>query len=97
MSLLANYKLIEVPWTAKQVRDIQWLQSWVEPSIWSLRMLVALVTGVKGGKWYSLMDKKLRGRSRGIDHQRWPNAYFGELGLYSLRAAWEKAYQSVKR
>ncbi len=28
-----------------------------------------------------------RGRGRGTDHQRWPNAYFGALGLYSLEAA----------
>lgn len=33
----------------------QW--AWVEPSVWSERMLQALVNGVKGGKWFSLMDK----------------------------------------
>jgi len=33
----------------------QWL--WVEPSIWTERMLNALKTGVKGGKWFSLIDK----------------------------------------
>jgi RNA-directed DNA polymerase len=27
---------------------------------------------------------KGQGRARGIDHQRWPNAYFAELGLFSL-------------
>jgi RNA-directed DNA polymerase len=31
--------------------------SWVEPQVWTARMLAALTTGVKGGKWYSLMDK----------------------------------------
>ena len=31
--------------------------SWVERSVWTDRMLAALVTGVKGGKWFSLMDK----------------------------------------
>jgi RNA-directed DNA polymerase len=30
---------------------------WVEPGTWSQRMLAALEQGVKGGKWYSLMDK----------------------------------------
>lgn len=30
---------------------------WVEPCIWSKRMLNALETGVKGGKWFSLYDK----------------------------------------
>ena len=27
---------------------------------------------------------KGKGRARGRDHQRWPNAYFAELGLISL-------------
>src|SRR5882724_8417845 len=31
--------------------------SWVEPTIWTERMLTALEQGVKGGKWYSLIDK----------------------------------------
>lgn len=31
--------------------------SWVEPSVWTERMLAALGNGVKGGKWYSLWDK----------------------------------------
>ena len=31
--------------------------SWVEGSIWTERMVSALVNGVEGGKWYSLMDK----------------------------------------
>src|SRR5262245_55931695 len=31
--------------------------SWVEASVWTERMLSALGNGVKGGKWYSLMDK----------------------------------------
>jgi len=31
--------------------------SWVEASIWSERMLAALEKGVKGGKWFSLIDK----------------------------------------
>jgi RNA-directed DNA polymerase len=33
----------------------KWL--WVEATIWTVRMLAALVNGVKGGKWFSLMDK----------------------------------------
>lgn len=31
------------------------------------------------------------GRARGRDHQRWPNAYFAELGLFSLAIARAKA------
>lgn len=30
---------------------------WVEGSIWTERMLSALVNGVKGGRWFSLIDK----------------------------------------
>ncbi len=31
--------------------------SWVEASVWTDRMVSALGNGVKGGRWYSLMDK----------------------------------------
>lgn len=31
--------------------------SWVEASVWTDRMVSALENGVKGGRWYSLMDK----------------------------------------
>jgi RNA-directed DNA polymerase len=31
--------------------------SWVEDTIWTDRMVSALENGVKGGRWYSLMDK----------------------------------------
>lgn len=39
----------------------------------------------------------LRGRGRGKDHQRWPNAFFANRGLYSLKRAWELASQSSPR
>lgn len=31
--------------------------AWVEAAVWTERMLSALENGVKGGKWYSLIDK----------------------------------------
>jgi RNA-directed DNA polymerase len=34
--------------------------SWVEASVWNERMLAALENGVKGGKWFSLIDKAYR-------------------------------------
>jgi RNA-directed DNA polymerase len=40
--------------TNQERRDRFW---YVEPAIWSERMIAALETGVKGGKWYSLLDK----------------------------------------
>ena len=32
-------------------------QEWIETSIWTRNMLTALGNGVKGGKWFSLIDK----------------------------------------
>ena len=34
--------------------------TWVEATVWSERMLAALGNGVKGGKWFSLIDKVYR-------------------------------------
>jgi RNA-directed DNA polymerase len=33
------------------------MRFWVEPTVWTERMLAALQEGVKGGKWFSLIDK----------------------------------------
>lgn len=38
--------------------------------------------------------RKLKGVSRGRDHQRWPNPYFRELGLFSLEEAHRNLLQS---
>jgi RNA-directed DNA polymerase len=46
-----------VPLEAKLAGDIRSRWPWVEPNVWTERMLTALENGVKGGKWYSLMDK----------------------------------------
>ena len=78
-----GHKLAAVPETATQAREIQSRWEWVEPSVWTARMLTALEEGVKGGKWYSLMDKvyalanlraafkkvKANGGAAGVDHQ----------------------------
>src|SRR5271155_5869076 len=42
---------------AKQAGSIHDRWSWVEPSVWTERMLTALQRGVKGGVWFSLIDK----------------------------------------
>jgi len=42
---------------ADHVRD-NW--AWTKPWVWTDRMLTALVNGVKGGQWFSLMDKVYR-------------------------------------
>ena len=49
-------KLPGVP-RAKQGREVPPEWEWTEASVWTERMLATLETGVKGGKWFSLMDK----------------------------------------
>lgn len=44
-----------IPDEEARARRERW--SWVEPAVWTDRMLAALEDGVKGGNWYSLMDK----------------------------------------
>lgn len=55
---LKQMPALPVPLLAKQGAETQgrdW--SWVEASVWTERMLSALANGVKGNKWFSLMDK----------------------------------------
>jgi RNA-directed DNA polymerase len=72
-----------VPEAATQAGEIWARWDWVEPSVWTERMLTALEEGVKGSKWYSLMDKayglpnlraafrkvKVNGGAAGVDHR----------------------------
>lgn len=43
--------------TTKQARETQEKWNWVEPNVWTGRMLAALEEGVKGNVWFSLIDK----------------------------------------
>ena len=43
--------------TPKQGEGTHAQKTWWNPSVWTDRMLAALVNGVKGGKWFSLYDK----------------------------------------
>ena len=55
-----------VPDKARQGAETQgrdW--TWVEATVWSERMLAALGNGVKGGKWFSLIDKVYRQETLG--------------------------------
>ena len=83
--------------TTKRESDIRARWAWVEALVGTDRMLAALGNGVRGGQWYSLIDKVYAHdcfhRSEAI-HQRWPNAYFAELGLFTLKQAWLEASQS---
>ena len=68
-------------------RRVRW--HWVEPTVWTDRMLTALETGFEGlGK---------EGCGRGIDHHRWPNLLFTKHGFYSMYQAHVKACQSALR
>jgi len=49
-------KLPGVP-QAKQGREIPPQWAWTEASVWNERMLATLERGIKGGKWFSLIDK----------------------------------------
>ena len=42
---------------ATQAGDIRARWAWTEPGVWTDRMLTALEQGVKGGIWFSLIDK----------------------------------------
>jgi RNA-directed DNA polymerase len=42
---------------AKQAGEVRARWAWTEPSVWTERMLSALERGVKGGCWFSLIDK----------------------------------------
>jgi hypothetical protein len=48
---------VAVPARARRAGETRGQQPGVEPSVWTKRMLATLETGVRGGKWYSLMDK----------------------------------------
>jgi hypothetical protein len=51
------------------------------------------------GRLRAILKKrhKGKGRARGLDHQRWPNAYFADLGPFSLAIARAQAIQTRKR
>jgi RNA-directed DNA polymerase len=42
---------------AQQAGDVRSRWDWAEAAVWTERMLTALETGVKGGKWFRLIDK----------------------------------------
>lgn len=46
-----------VPATAQQDGEVLTRWAWTEPAVWTQRMLTALEEGVKGGKWFRLIDK----------------------------------------
>lgn len=59
MSIENENKSVKVSSGTKQTGETQ-AMDWVERSIWTDRMLEALEQGVKGGVWFSLIDKVYR-------------------------------------
>ena len=60
-----------VPARATRAGEILLRWGWVEPTVWTERMLTALEQGVKGGKWFSLIDK--------VHPERTPDAAFTQV------------------
>jgi len=91
---------VTVPEEAKQAGEVRARWAWAEPCVWTERMLTALEEGVKGGKWFSLIDKvsaprmllrafagvKAKGGAAGVDHQT--------LAMYEQRLAEQTEYLS---
>ena len=65
------------------------LRGWFEYFKHSKANVFTSVDGYTRGRLRSILRKRSRkkGRARGRDHQRWPNAYFATMGLYSLKQA----------
>ena len=67
---------------AQQAGDVRSRWGWAEAAVWTERMLAALETGVKGGRWFRLIDKvyssrnlaagfarvRANGGAAGVDH-----------------------------
>jgi len=62
------------------------LRGWINYFKHSIANIFPDLDGWVRGRLRSILRKrnKGKGRARGKDHQRWPNAYFAELGLISL-------------
>jgi RNA-directed DNA polymerase len=75
------------------------LRGWFEYFKHSYRTTFPTLDSWIRGRLRSILRKRQhrRGRGRGSDHQRWPNSYFAEQGLYSLKAAHATACQSSMR
>ena len=69
------------------------LRGWMEYFKHSIGNIFPDLDGWVRGRLRSIQRKRHKGsgRARGRDHQRWPNAYFAELGLISLALTRAKA------
>jgi RNA-directed DNA polymerase len=75
------------------------LRGWFEYYKHSYKTTFPKLDGWIRGRLRSILRRRMkkRGRGRGSDHQRWPNAYFAKQGLFRLQAAHARACQSSSR
>jgi RNA-directed DNA polymerase len=75
------------------------LHGWFEYFKHAEAGVLGQVDGWVRGRLRSILRKRrgLRGRGRGRDHQRWPNRYFTELGLFCLLDARKSAIASLPK
>lgn len=75
------------------------LAGWFEYFKHSSRFTFSMLDGWVRMRFRSILRQRSgrKGRGRGKDHQRWPNAYFAEQGLLSLTAAHVSVCQSLRR
>lgn len=68
------------------------IRGWYEYFKHSARWVLGSLDGWVRMRLRSILRKRMkgRGRGRGLDHRRWPNRYFEQLGLFSMFAAWGK-------
>lgn len=52
-----NYTPVTVPFAATQTGETPSIAQWAHSAVWTERMLATLQTGVRGGKWHTLIDK----------------------------------------
>ncbi len=78
--------IYEIEVAHNRPRKDRW--NWVEQTIWTEKMLIALDNGVKGNKWISLIDKTF--------FKQTTNKFFAELVRFSLAAA-QAIYRFIRR
>jgi RNA-directed DNA polymerase len=87
-----------VPETAQQGGDIRARWAWVEPTVWTERMLATLETGIEGGKWFRLIDKVWNAKNLAGSLQK-VVAKGGSAGIdnQSARAVHEHQEQTIQK
>jgi len=57
MTKRTDQRLTTVPFGATPARELLSVEEWANRVVWTDRMLSALQSGVRGGKWHTLIDK----------------------------------------